>query len=67
VERRFDGESLVQAVYDWVDTLKSMEHVHYSLLTSFPRVVYGPDKRQMTMKEAGLHPRAGLFVKVDED
>jgi FAS-associated factor 2 len=37
----------------------------YSLVSNFPRVVFGPEKHFLTLKEAGLHPHAGLFVELN--
>lgn len=65
-ERRFQNSNKVSAIYDYVDSLGILDASKYSLVTNFPRVVYGPEKRDQTLKEAGLHPHASLFVLVED-
>ncbi|EFJ31521.1 hypothetical protein SELMODRAFT_63727, partial [Selaginella moellendorffii] len=64
-ERRFSCTSAVQCVYDFVDSLGSLGDARYSLVSNFPRKVYGADKLHMSLADAGLHPHASLFVQVD--
>lgn len=64
-ERRFHMTSTVQSLYDYVDSLGCLEVDDYSLVSNFPRVTYGPEKRSLTLKEAGLHPQASLFVELN--
>ncbi|KAH0914541.1 hypothetical protein HID58_028987 [Brassica napus] len=35
------------------------------LITNFPRTVYGRDKESMSLKDAGLHPQASLFIEIN--
>ncbi|KAK1258389.1 hypothetical protein QJS04_geneDACA007007 [Acorus gramineus] len=62
--RRFDSSATVQSLYDYVDSLDCLDAESYTLVGSFPRVVYGPDKLTLTLMEAGLHPQASLFVEI---
>lgn len=62
-ERRFHSTSTIQSLYDYVDSLGCLETENYSLVSNFPRVVYGPEKLSSSLKEAGLHPQASLFVE----
>lgn len=62
--RRFHNTATIQALYDYVDSLGCVEVESYSLVSNFPRVVYGPEKLSMSLKEAGLHPQASLFVEL---
>ena len=62
--RRFHSIATVQSLYDSVDSLGCLEVEDYSLVSNFPRVVYGPDKLPLSLKEAGLHPQASLFVEL---
>ncbi|XP_062074654.1 plant UBX domain-containing protein 10 [Humulus lupulus] len=62
-ERRFHSTATIQAVYDYVDSLGCLDVENYSLVSNFPRVVYGPEKLALSLKEAGLHPQASLFVE----
>ncbi|KAK1305106.1 hypothetical protein QJS10_CPB11g00677 [Acorus calamus] len=62
--RRFDSSATIQSLYDYVDSLDCPGTENYTLVGSFPRVVYGPDKLTLTLMEAGLHPQASLFVEL---
>ncbi|XP_044486526.1 plant UBX domain-containing protein 10-like [Mangifera indica] len=64
-ERRFHSSATVQSLYDYVDSLGCLEVEYYSLVSNFPRVVYGSDKLSLSLKEAGLHPQASLFVELN--
>ncbi|KAJ4957021.1 hypothetical protein NE237_013804 [Protea cynaroides] len=64
-ERRFYSTATIQSLYDFVDSLDCLNAENYCLVSNFPRVVYGPEKHSMSLKEAGLHPQASLFVEVD--
>lgn len=65
-ERRFMNTTKVKALYDYIESLHSFESVTFLLISNFPRVVYGPDKFELTLNDAGLHPSASLFVQVQE-
>ncbi|CAN0908909.1 Plant UBX domain-containing protein 10 [Linum grandiflorum] len=66
-ERRFNNSTAtVQTLYDYVDSSGCLGDVEdYSLVSNFPRTVYGNEKRSLTLKEAGLHPQASLFVELN--
>ncbi|KAH9774969.1 Plant UBX domain-containing protein 10 [Citrus sinensis] len=64
-ERRFHSTAVVQSLYDYVDSLGCLEVQNYSLVSNFPRVVYSTDKLSLSLKEAGLHPQASLFVELN--
>ena len=64
-ERRFHSTVAVQSLYDYVDSLGCLEVEDYNLVSNFPRVAYVPEKRSLTLKEAGLHPQASLFVELN--
>ncbi|KAH0879808.1 hypothetical protein HID58_067202, partial [Brassica napus] len=53
-----------EILYDCVDSLGVLETEEYSLITNFPRTVYGRDKESMSLKDAGLHPQASLFIEI---
>lgn len=63
--RRFHCTSTIQSLYDYVDSLGCLDVESYSLVSNFPRVVYGEEKLPMSLKEAGLHPQASLFVELN--
>uniref|UniRef100_A0A5B7AT49 Putative FAS-associated factor 2 n=2 Tax=Davidia involucrata TaxID=16924 RepID=A0A5B7AT49_DAVIN len=63
--RRFHNTATIQSLYDYVDSLGCLEVDNYSLVSNFPRVVYGPEKLSLSLKEAGLHPQASLFVELN--
>lgn len=64
-ERRFDSSATIQALYDYVDSLDCLTAEKYSLVSNFPRVAYGPEKFGLSLKDAGLHPQASLFVQIE--
>ncbi|KAK3228148.1 hypothetical protein Dsin_008010 [Dipteronia sinensis] len=64
-ERRFHNTVAVQSLYEYVDSLGCLEVESYSLVSNFPRVIYGSDKLSLSLKEAGLHPQAILFVELN--
>ncbi|CAJ2628325.1 unnamed protein product [Trifolium pratense] len=63
-DRRFNSTVTIQSLYDYVDSLGLLEAENYSLVSNFPRVVYGQEKLTQSLKEAGLHPQASLFVEL---
>ncbi|XP_057511599.1 plant UBX domain-containing protein 10-like [Actinidia eriantha] len=64
-ERRFHSTATIQSLYDYVDSLGCLEVESYGLVSNFPRVVYGPEKLSLSLKDTGLHPQASLFVEVN--
>uniref|UniRef100_A0A0C9RQU9 TSA: Wollemia nobilis Ref_Wollemi_Transcript_1303_2038 transcribed RNA sequence n=1 Tax=Wollemia nobilis TaxID=56998 RepID=A0A0C9RQU9_9CONI len=65
-ERRFHSSAKIQTLYDYVDSLNCLHTEKYSLVSNFPRVVYGPDKYDLSLREAGLHPQASLYVQMED-
>ncbi|GER36689.1 UBX domain-containing protein [Striga asiatica] len=63
-ERRFHLTAKIQSLYDYVDSLGCLDVNGYSLISNFPRTLYGEDKLSLSLKEAGLHPQASLFVEL---
>ncbi|KAK4423486.1 Plant UBX domain-containing protein 10 [Sesamum alatum] len=63
-ERRFHCTTTIQSLYDYVDSLGSLEVDGYSLVSNFPRTVYGQEMLSLSLKEAGLHPQASLFIEL---
>ncbi|XP_020237227.1 plant UBX domain-containing protein 10 [Cajanus cajan] len=63
-ERRFNSTATIQSLYDYIDSLGCLEVESYSLVSNFPRVTYGQEKLTLSLKEAGLHPQASLFVEL---
>lgn len=66
-QRRFLADGPMQVVYDWVDSLEAVTALNYSLASTFPRRVYGPDTRQQSLKELGLEPQAVLLMQSEDD
>lgn len=64
-ERRFHSTATIQSLYDYVDSLGCLEAESFSLVSNFPRVTYGQEKLTLSLKEAGLHPQASLFVEIN--
>ncbi|GJN19918.1 hypothetical protein PR202_gb07234 [Eleusine coracana subsp. coracana] len=65
-ERRFHSSSTVTSLYDYVDSLDCLKAEKYCLFSNFPRVPYGPEKHNLTLVEAGLHPQASLFIEIEQ-
>ncbi|CAM6127880.1 unnamed protein product [Calypogeia fissa] len=65
-DRRFYSHENIQKVYDYVDSLGFFDPGKYNLVSNFPRTVYGPDKLTSSLKDAGLHPQASLFVQLND-
>lgn len=64
-ERRFHSTATIQSIYDYVDSLGLLDVETYSLVSNFPRVVYGSEKLGLSLKEAGMHPQASLFMELN--
>jgi FAS-associated factor 2 len=65
IQRRFESSAKVGALYDYVDSFGTVGAGKFSLVSNFPRIVYGPDKMDLTLRDAGLHPNASLFVQLN--
>ncbi|KDP31063.1 hypothetical protein JCGZ_11439 [Jatropha curcas] len=63
-EQSFLCSNKVQSIYNYIDSLGLPGILNYRLISSFPRKVYGFDQIGMTLKEAGLHPKATLFLEL---
>ncbi|GFZ07834.1 hypothetical protein Acr_19g0007710 [Actinidia rufa] len=63
-EQSFLSTDKVQAIYRYIDSLRLPGIGNYRIISSFPRKVYGVDQMGMTLKDAGLHPRASLFLEL---
>ncbi|CAN6484811.1 unnamed protein product [Victoria cruziana] len=64
-ERRFQSSATIESLYDYVDSLGFLKTEKYKLVSNFPRVIYNTEKYQLSLREAGLHPHASLFVELD--
>ncbi|KAK9132741.1 hypothetical protein Scep_012269 [Stephania cephalantha] len=63
-EQSFQSTDTVHSVYKYIDSLRLPGIGSYKLIFGFPRRVYGPEQMRMTLKDAGLHPRASLFLEL---
>lgn len=64
-ERRFLCLATVESLYTYVDSLDCLSAEKFSLVSNFHRVSYGPEMHSMSLKEAGLHPRASPYVEIE--
>ncbi|XP_028769939.1 plant UBX domain-containing protein 10-like [Neltuma alba] len=62
-EQRFESTDKIQAIFAFIDSLGLPGIGNYRLVSNFPRKVYGVDQMRMTLKDAGLHPKASLFLE----
>ncbi|KAK8265137.1 hypothetical protein V6Z11_D12G158000 [Gossypium hirsutum] len=63
-EHNFSCTDKILSIYRYIDSLGLPGIANYRLISSFPRRVYSFDQMGMTLKDAGLHPRASLFVEL---
>ncbi|KAH6815757.1 hypothetical protein C2S51_020577 [Perilla frutescens var. frutescens] len=63
-EHSFLSTDKIQAIYRYIDSLGLTAVGNYRLISNFPRKVYGVDQMSMTLKDAGLHPKASLFLEI---
>ncbi|GLJ08877.1 hypothetical protein SUGI_0097480 [Cryptomeria japonica] len=63
-EHRFLCTDKVHSIYKYVDSLGLVGVGSYKLIATFPRREYGFEKMNFTLKEAGLHPQASLYLEV---
>ncbi|KAL5538355.1 hypothetical protein UlMin_044534 [Ulmus minor] len=62
-EKSFSSAEKVQSIYRFIDSLGVPGIGNYRLVSSFPRKAFGVDQMGQTLKDAGLHPRATLFLE----
>lgn len=64
-EHSFLSTDKVQAIFRYINSL-GLPGVggNYRLISSFPRKVFGVDQMGMTLTEAGLHPKASMFLEL---
>ncbi|XP_043721907.1 plant UBX domain-containing protein 10-like [Telopea speciosissima] len=63
-EQSFLCTDKIQSIYTYIDSQALPGIGSYRLISSFPRKVYGFQQMGMTLKEAGFHPRATLFLEL---
>nr|GMC72262.1 plant UBX domain-containing protein 10-like [Ipomoea batatas] len=63
-EQSFLSTDKIQAIYRYIDSLGMPGVGNYRLISNFPKKVYGVDQMAMTLKDAGLHPKASLFLEL---
>ncbi|KAI4343726.1 hypothetical protein L6164_011041 [Bauhinia variegata] len=62
-EQSFLCTDKIQSIFTYIDSLGLQGIGNYRLVSNFPRRVYGVDQMRMTLKDAGLHPKASLFLE----
>lgn len=63
-ELSFSGTDKIQSIYEYVDSLQLHGLGDYRLISSLPRRVFDVDQIGMNLLDAGLHPRASLFIEL---
>ncbi|CAN4086012.1 unnamed protein product [Withania somnifera] len=63
-EQSFSSTDKIQAIFRYIDALGLPGLGNYRLISNFPRKVYGVDQMGVTLKDAGLHPKASLFLEL---
>ncbi|KAK7291617.1 hypothetical protein RIF29_06910 [Crotalaria pallida] len=62
-EHTFLSTDKVQSIFSYIDSLGLPGIGNYRLISNFPRKAYGVDQMRMTLKDAGLYPKASLFLE----
>ncbi|XP_010533463.1 PREDICTED: plant UBX domain-containing protein 10-like [Tarenaya hassleriana] len=63
-ETSFSGDDTIESVYRYIDSLGKRGIRAYRLVSGFPRRTYGYGEMNMALKDAGLYPRASLFLEL---
>ncbi|XP_055827970.1 plant UBX domain-containing protein 10-like [Solanum dulcamara] len=63
-EQSFSSTEKIQDIFRYIDSLGLHGVGNYRLISNFPRKVYGVDQMGVTLKDAGLHPKASLFLEL---
>uniref|UniRef100_A0A7N0RAB2 UBX domain-containing protein n=1 Tax=Kalanchoe fedtschenkoi TaxID=63787 RepID=A0A7N0RAB2_KALFE len=63
-EQGFESTDKIEQLYWFIDSLALPGVGNYQLVSGLPRRTYGIEEMEMTLKEAGLHPRASLFLEL---
>jgi len=64
--RRFPPSTALQLVADWVES-DQPDIPDFQLVSTFPRLVIGPEHLASTLLELGMHPAVSLYLSVGED
>lgn len=62
-----DYKSVLQVIYDFVDSLEGLTSLKYSLATTFPKVIYGSDQLQLSLSQLNLAPQAAMLVQPQDN
>lgn len=62
-EHTFLYTDKIQSIFSYIDSLGLPGIGNYRLISNFPRRAYGVDQMTMTLKEAGLYPKASVFLE----
>ena len=62
-ENTFLSTDKIQSIFSFIDSLGMPGIENYRLISNFPRRAYGVDQMRMTLKDAGLYPKASLFLE----
>ncbi|KAJ1398258.1 UBX domain [Sesbania bispinosa] len=62
-EHTFLCTDKIQSIFSYIDSLGLPGIENYRLISNFPRKAYGVDQMRMTLKDAGLYPKASLFLE----
>ncbi|KAK7330516.1 hypothetical protein VNO77_24711 [Canavalia gladiata] len=62
-EHTFLYTDKIQFIFSYIDSLGLPGIGNYRLISNFPRRAYGVDQMNMTLKDAGLYPKASMFLE----
>lgn len=63
-EMSFKNTDETEQLYWFIDSIALPGIGNYQLVSGLPRRVYGVEKMEMRFNDAGLHPRASLFLEL---
>ncbi|XP_008811136.2 plant UBX domain-containing protein 10-like [Phoenix dactylifera] len=64
IEQSFLCTDTIRSIFRYIDSLDIPGIGSYRLISNFPRKVYGYEQLEMTLKDAGLHPSATMFLEL---
>lgn len=62
-QQSFRHTDTIREVYRYVDSLDMPGIGSYQLVRSYPRKTYGHQQLEMTLRDAGFHPNATLYIE----
>lgn len=62
-EFSFLASETIRSIYKYIDSDQDLPGIGSYQLVSFPKIIFGYEQLDMTLKDAGLYPNAALFLE----